>query len=102
MVVLKGLEGIGCLNQDIGIQNICFLHGIFSFSLQKFDSLHNKTAGFSEKAAQSNALPPENRLMLYRQYARKSYRAKSIGNPLHIFIIHLMYLVFHITGVNYL
>ena len=29
-------------------------------------------------------------------------RAKSIGNPLHIFIIHLMYLVFHITGVNYL
>jgi len=61
-----------------------------------------KTAGFSEKAAQSNALPPENRLMLYRQYARKSYRAKSIGNPLHIFIIHLMHLVFHITGVNYL
>jgi len=71
------------------------LHGIFSFSLQKFDSLHNKTAGFSEKAAQSNALPPENRLMLYRQYARKC-------NPLYIFIIHLMYLVFHITGVNYL
>jgi len=61
-----------------------------------------KTAGFSEKATQSNVLPPENRLMLYRQYARKSYRAKSIGNPLHVFIIHLMYMVFHITGVNYL
>ena len=28
------------------------------------------------------------RQMLYRQYARKSYRAKSIGNPLHISIIH--------------
>ena len=102
MVVLKGLEGIGRLDQNIGIQNIRFLHGVFSFSLQKFDSLHNENSRFSEKAAQSNALPPENRLMLYRQYARKSYRAKSIGNPLHISIIHLMHLVFHITGVNYL
>ena len=93
MVVLKGLEGIGRLDQNIGIQNIRFLHGVFSFSLQKFDSLHNEN---------SRLLPPENRLMLYRQYARKSYRAKSIGNPLHISIIHLMHLVFHITGVNYL
>ena len=50
MVVLKGLEGIGRLDQNIGIQNIRFLHGVFSFSLQKFDSLHNENSRFFRKS----------------------------------------------------
>ena len=74
MVVLKGLEGIRAPGSEHWCPECTFsLHGVFSFSLQKFDSLFiTKTAGFfRKKRRKATHFLRKNRLMLYRQYARK-------------------------------